>query len=128
MYTSHANTQVPAHRRDQLERLIRYTARGAVSLERLAQDAHGELVYIFTHPWSDEHHRDSPLATGTLGEIGRARAPAAYASGALWGVPGAAQPPAWGLPCCLFHLLYAVRSLKTQDEVGSGGELRQAMS
>ena len=30
----HANTQVPAHRRDQLERLIRYTARGAVSLER----------------------------------------------------------------------------------------------
>jgi Putative transposase len=26
----------PAHRRDQLERLIRYTGRGAVSLERLA--------------------------------------------------------------------------------------------
>src|SRR5712691_5962169 len=26
--TMHANTQVPAHRRDQLERLIRYTARG----------------------------------------------------------------------------------------------------
>ena len=33
-----------------------------------------------------------------------------------------------GLPFCLFHLLYAVGSLKTQDEVGSGGELRQAMS
>src|SRR5262252_7828901 len=33
-----------------------------------------------------------------------------------------------GLPCCLFHLLYAVGSLKTQDEVGSSGELRQAMS
>ena len=49
----HANTQVPAHRRDQLERLIRYTARGAVSLERLAQDANGDLVYTFTHPWSD---------------------------------------------------------------------------
>src|SRR5215813_11295400 len=48
-----ANTQVPAHRRDQLERLIRYTARGAVSLERLTQDAHGELVYTFTYPWSD---------------------------------------------------------------------------
>src|SRR5262249_46825482 len=29
------------------------TARGAVSLERLAQDANGELVYTFTHPWSD---------------------------------------------------------------------------
>ena len=49
----HANTQVPAHRRDQLERLIRYTARGAVSLERLAQDANGDLVYPCTHRWSD---------------------------------------------------------------------------
>ena len=49
----HANTQVPAHRRDQLERLIRYTARGAVSLERLEHDASGDLVYTFTHPWSD---------------------------------------------------------------------------
>jgi Putative transposase/Transposase zinc-binding domain len=52
-FSLHANTQVPAHRRDQLERLIRYTARGAVSLERLAQDANGDLVYTFTHPWSD---------------------------------------------------------------------------
>src|SRR5262245_2725212 len=52
-FSLHANTQVPAHRRDQLERLIRYTARGAVSLERLIQDAHGDLVYTFTHPWSD---------------------------------------------------------------------------
>jgi Putative transposase len=52
-FSLHANTQVPAHRRDQLERLIRYTARGAVSLERLQQDAHGDLVYTFTHPWSD---------------------------------------------------------------------------
>jgi hypothetical protein len=48
-----ANTQIPAHRRDQLERLMRYTARGAVSLERLAEDANGDLVYTFTHPWSD---------------------------------------------------------------------------
>ena len=47
------NTQVPAHRRDQLERLIRYTARGAVSLERLTQDTNGDLVYTFTRPWSD---------------------------------------------------------------------------
>jgi hypothetical protein len=36
-----------------LEQLIRYTARGAVSLERLEQDTNGELVYTFTHPWSD---------------------------------------------------------------------------
>ena len=52
-FSLHANTHVPAHRRDQLERLLRYTARGAVSLERLAQDANGDLVYTFTHPWSD---------------------------------------------------------------------------
>jgi hypothetical protein len=36
-----------------LERLLRYTARGPVSLERLTQDANGDLVYTFTHPWSD---------------------------------------------------------------------------
>jgi hypothetical protein len=41
-FSLHANTQVPAHRRDQLERLIRYTARGAVALERLGEDAHGD--------------------------------------------------------------------------------------
>src|SRR5262249_4983323 len=48
-----AHTQIPAHRRAQLGRLIRYTARGAVSLERLQEDANGELVYTFTHPWAD---------------------------------------------------------------------------
>jgi hypothetical protein len=52
-FSRHANTRAPAHRRDQLERLIRYTARGAVSLERLEQDANGDLVSTFTHPWSD---------------------------------------------------------------------------
>jgi hypothetical protein len=52
-FSLHANTQVPAHRRDQLERLIRYTARGAVALERLEEDTHGDLVYTFTKPWSD---------------------------------------------------------------------------
>ena len=52
-FSLHANTQIPAHRRDQLEQLIRYTARGAVSLERLQADANGDLVYTFTHPWSD---------------------------------------------------------------------------
>src|SRR6266567_9243855 len=52
-FSLHANTEMPAHRRDELERLIRYTARGAVSLERLQADANGDLVYTFTHPWSD---------------------------------------------------------------------------
>src|SRR5215470_43663 len=48
-FSLHAQTHIPAHRRDQLEQLIRYTARGAVSLERLTQDANGDLVYTFTH-------------------------------------------------------------------------------
>jgi hypothetical protein len=52
-FSLHANTQIPAHRRDQLERLIRYTARGAVSLERLAQGEDGDLLYSFTRVWSD---------------------------------------------------------------------------
>ena len=52
-FSLHAQTQIPAHRRDQLEQLMRYTARGAVSLERLQADANGDLVYTFTHPWSD---------------------------------------------------------------------------
>jgi len=52
-FSVHAHTQVPAHRRDQLECLIRYTARGAISLERLQAAANGDLVYTFTHPWSD---------------------------------------------------------------------------
>ena len=52
-FSLHANTQIPAHRRDQLECLLRYAARGAVSLERLQEDANGDLVYTFTHPWSD---------------------------------------------------------------------------
>ena len=95
-FSLHANTQVPAHRRDQLERLIRYTARGAVSLERLTQDANGDLVYAFTHPWSDGTTgiRLSPLEL--LEKLGRPCAPAPHASGALWRLFGAAQSPAGG--------------------------------
>jgi hypothetical protein len=52
-FSLHANTDIPAHRRDQLERLMRYTARGALSLERLEQDANGDRIYRFTRPWSD---------------------------------------------------------------------------
>jgi hypothetical protein len=52
-FSLHANVSVPAHRRDQLERLIRSTARGAVSLERLDADVNGDLLYTFPRPWSD---------------------------------------------------------------------------
>jgi len=48
-----ADTQVPAHRREHLERLLRSMARGAVALERLYEDARGDLVYTCTKPWSD---------------------------------------------------------------------------
>jgi len=52
-FSLHANTEIPAHRRDQVERLMRYTARGALSLERLEQDANGELMYRVNRPWSE---------------------------------------------------------------------------
>jgi hypothetical protein len=52
-FAFHANTAIPAHRRDQLERLMRYTGKGAVSLERLEQEVNGDLMYRFTRPWSD---------------------------------------------------------------------------
>jgi Putative transposase len=52
-FSLHANTLGPAQRRDQWERLLRYTARGAVSLERLDVNADGDLIYTFTRPWSD---------------------------------------------------------------------------
>lgn len=52
-FSLHANTAVPAHRHDQLERR-RYTGRGAVSLERLDQGVDSDLLYTFTHPWSDD--------------------------------------------------------------------------
>src|SRR2546421_3833754 len=52
-FSLHAHTHIPAHRRDQLECLIRYTARGAVSLERLQAEANGDRLFTFTHPWSD---------------------------------------------------------------------------
>ena len=67
-FSLHATTQVPAHRREQLERLMRYTARGAVSLERLTQNANGDLVSTCTHPWSDgtTGMRLSPLEVLTI--------------------------------------------------------------
>jgi putative transposase len=52
-FSLYATTSIPAHRRDQLERLLRYTARGAVPLERLEVNADSDLLYTFTHPWSD---------------------------------------------------------------------------
>ena len=52
-FSLHANTQVSAHLRDQLERLIRHMASCAMALECLEEDASGDLVYTLTKPWSD---------------------------------------------------------------------------
>src|SRR5262249_31831561 len=71
-FSLHAHPQIPAHRRDELERLIRYTARGAVSLERLQADAHGDLVYTFT-PYSQKIRTRLPIE-GYASTIGRSLA------------------------------------------------------
>ena len=52
-FSLQANTPVPAHRREQLERRWRSTARGAVALERLTVHADGDRLSPFPHPWSD---------------------------------------------------------------------------
>jgi hypothetical protein len=96
-FSLHANVSVPAHRRDQLERLIRYyTARGAVSLKRLEADANGDLLYTFTQPMVGRDHGHQTLAVGTAGEAGGAGTVAAGAPGALrrlCGTPQSAAPP-----------------------------------
>ena len=52
---------------------------------------------LYLHPSVvGRHHGDSPLAGGTPGEAGGVSPPAARPSGALWGLSGAAQPPARG--------------------------------
>jgi hypothetical protein len=49
----HANAGIPAPRREPVARVMRDTARGAVSLERLAEGDDGDLVYLFTRPRSE---------------------------------------------------------------------------
>ena len=43
-FSLHANVSVPAHRRDQLERLIRYTARGAGILPASGSERRGRQL------------------------------------------------------------------------------------
>ena len=52
-FSLHANTDILAHRRNELERRLCYTAHGVVSLERLEEVADGDLLYTFKRPWSD---------------------------------------------------------------------------
>ena len=92
-FSLHANTQVPAYRRDQLERLIRYTARGRVPGAPDPRRQRRSRLYLYA-PVVRWHYRDSALANGTDREAGRPRAPAAYASGAQRRLFGAAQSSA----------------------------------
>jgi Putative transposase len=52
-FSLHADVAVPAHRRDQLERLCRYLLRPPLALERLTESSGGQLLYQFRRPWRD---------------------------------------------------------------------------
>jgi hypothetical protein len=83
-FSLHTNRQVSAHRRDQLERLLRYTARGAVALERLSENESGDLVYTLHHAVVGRDHGHYTLAVGAVGEAGGAGAAAPGPPGPLW--------------------------------------------
>ena len=44
---------MPARRRDQLERLVRYLVRPPLAVDRLTESTGGQLLYQFRRPWSD---------------------------------------------------------------------------
>jgi hypothetical protein len=52
-FSLHADVAVPAHRRDRLERLVRYLVRPPLALERLTESTGGQLLYQFRRPWRD---------------------------------------------------------------------------
>ena len=52
-FSLHADVAVPARRRDQLERLVRYVVRPPLAAERLTESRGGPLLYQFRRPWRD---------------------------------------------------------------------------
>jgi hypothetical protein len=52
-FSLHADVTVPARRRDQLERLVRYLVRPPLALDRLTESTGGQLLYQFRRPWRD---------------------------------------------------------------------------
>ncbi len=52
-FSLHAAVSIPSHRRDSLERLIRYMARPPVCTERLSLNEEGQVEYLFKRPWKD---------------------------------------------------------------------------
>src|SRR5262249_35014277 len=51
-FSVHANTAVPAHRRDPFGQLLPYTPRGAASLGRLPEDPHRGPALTLSPPWA----------------------------------------------------------------------------
>ena len=44
-FSLHAAVRIPRHRREQLERLIRYTARSSVCMDRMSITETGDIIY-----------------------------------------------------------------------------------
>jgi Putative transposase len=51
-FSLHANVAVAPHARNQLEHLCRYLLRPPLTLERLTESSHGQLLYELPHPRS----------------------------------------------------------------------------
>ena len=52
-FSLHAAVAIPRYRRDQLERLIRYTARPSLSTDRLSLTVDGDIKYELKKAWSN---------------------------------------------------------------------------
>jgi hypothetical protein len=103
-FSVYANTQIPAHRRDQWEPLLRYTARGTVALEWLAADAQGNLGYRVTKPWSDG---TTGITLPLLGHLSRPRK--------------AALRLVAGRKCRLYYLSLTAKAHRTMAPPSAGG-------
>jgi hypothetical protein len=52
-FSLHAAISVPRHQRDKLEKLIRYTARPSVSIERMSLTKNGDIKYELKKAWKN---------------------------------------------------------------------------
>jgi hypothetical protein len=95
-FSLHANTQVPAHRRNQLERLMRYTARGHVPGAPDPRRQRRSYLHLYA-PVVRWHYRDSALANGTAREAGHPRA-----------------LPRWKAPCAQWQCISHLERLKSR--------------
>lgn len=52
-FSLHAATKIPRHRRDQVERLIRYVARPSLAIDRMSLTEEGDIKYELKRKWSN---------------------------------------------------------------------------